>query len=477
MKYTENGFYKLTTTGFGLLAACCLGLVLLGQTARAETPINDLLPGAYQASYFDVSSSFTPSQQGYGGPGHSGGNGDALVRVVDVGNFEANSGGDLCINFYVFDDDQEMQECCSCPTTADEETTFSTINLLTSNPQFSSPLGVGVIKIVGSNDLVDCKSGGDGQLGEAGTLTVDELAEGLEAWINHSESIASNNPKFTPPFGFVTTTSVERFSHAPIDSGELASLTKLCSNIELHASGRGICLCKEPPPPPPPQTPLAVSLGYANSFNGGPPHVIPPPTPFGPGSVDFFLGVPNGPGNVFDAGAILLTNTSGQDLTLSSVTIDFGSTCTVGTGTVESATNCNGLQNTGQPTDPWAPGNPSGLTLPLLLHAGQTAILTQTNLNMSASGVSDFDTSDLPPGVSPPAPGACIADGVIPKLHFTFKVGGGSSQTLNINDTGQILNTGGVDLALCPTTPPCNGGATGFSGCGIEGHDYVHVFP
>jgi hypothetical protein len=62
------------------------GLRISSQSAFAQTPIQDFSPGSYHVSYFDVSSSFTKSQQGYGGPGHSGGDGDALVRIVDFGN-------------------------------------------------------------------------------------------------------------------------------------------------------------------------------------------------------------------------------------------------------------------------------------------------------------------------------------------------------------------------------------------------------
>src|SRR6202040_4418143 len=40
---------------------------------------------------------------------------DATVRVINDGN----TGGDLCAAFYVFDDSQEMAECCSCPVSAD----------------------------------------------------------------------------------------------------------------------------------------------------------------------------------------------------------------------------------------------------------------------------------------------------------------------------------------------------------------------
>jgi len=240
--------------------AALLGLAVwsMGPALRGTRPalaqsihgIIDLLPGSYHATYFDVSSSFTKSQQGYGGPGHSGGDGDALVHIVDVGNWENDPlDGDLCANIYVFDDDQEMQECCSCPLTADSVKTISVINDLTSNPQFSSPLGVGVIKIVTSTTFapVGCTSGGNGEPGTAGRLRVEDLTNGLTAWINHTESMASNSPSFTPPFGFVTSTSVAHFATAALDSGELlgvtAGLVPVCNNIELHASGRGICAC------------------------------------------------------------------------------------------------------------------------------------------------------------------------------------------------------------------------------------------
>lgn len=43
------------------------------------------------------------------------------------------------------------------------------ITELTSNPQFSSPLGLGVIKLVGSRNFAERASGGNGMLGEAGT--------------------------------------------------------------------------------------------------------------------------------------------------------------------------------------------------------------------------------------------------------------------------------------------------------------------
>src|SRR5208282_766609 len=473
---------KLAMAVVGGFAICSVGSGLMGGPSTAFAarigPINDLLPGAYLATYFDVSASFTKSQQGYGGPGHSGGNGDGLVRVVDVGNYEANTAtGDLCINFYVFDDDQEMQECCSCPTTADEVNIFTTINELTSNPQFSSPLGVGVIKIVGSNDAFGCINGSatGGTLATAGSIQPTWLAEGLEAWINHTESIASNNPGFKPPFGFVTTNSVEKCEHAPIDLAELTILTNECSNIELRASGRGICSCKPPPPPPPPT--ITVSVAYANNFDSDP-DFFPSNSPGWKGSAGVTPGVNYfgfaGAGE-FDGGGILIQNTSAVgSVVINGVTVDLNQpsppvNCTLGTGTT--VANCPNIVSTAlNPTNPWAVG-----VFPYTIGPGEFLMLGQSNPGLGFGAVgcapgaplcSNFDTSDLPPlGIQ--LPPSCMHDGVIPKVHVNVTIAPSPATTLTFTDTTQVLNTGGVDGADCNVPP----GRT----LGFEGSDWVEI--
>jgi len=189
-------------------------------------------------TYYDVASSAQVSAGGYGGPGHSGGSGDALIRLVDVGNFTVSTNNDpgaLCANFYVFDDDQQEQACCSCLITANGATTTSVITNLISNPAFSNAKpSLGAVKVVGS--FGTCANTPP----TAASLIAANLAEGLKGWINHAEKIATNRP---PSFAFVTSTSVERFAGAPLDSGELRELTSNCASIVRQASGAGICSC------------------------------------------------------------------------------------------------------------------------------------------------------------------------------------------------------------------------------------------
>jgi hypothetical protein len=216
--------------------------VVQTEQAFAQTQINELGQELAIQSYYDVASSQVKSAGGYGGPGHSGGDGDALVRLVNVGNFEVTTNldpGALCANFYVFDDDQQLQECCSCLITADGVTTTSTINNLTSNPAFhNAVMSLGAVKVVGSAGASPtyCKNTPP----TAGFLTAASLAEGLKGWMNHAETIASNLP---PSFAFVTSTSVEEFKDAELDSGELTELVSNCNHLIEQGSGAGICSC------------------------------------------------------------------------------------------------------------------------------------------------------------------------------------------------------------------------------------------
>src|ERR1035437_2526512 len=265
-------FGTLLTAALSAVAIWSWGSLWIGTQAQASgVPAggDPIIPirgseGSYLLSYYDVSTAFDKSEGGYGGPGHSGGAGDALLRIVNAGNFTNPAlNGDICANIYVFNDVQEMQECCSCDLSPNALVTRSTISDLTSNPLISSEsLEAGVIKIVG----VPPQSVGPGETSICPTSETFPIPEeGLHAWINHTESMASNQAGFTPPWGFVPKTSVEEFGDSKIDTGELNNLFTQCKFINQHGSGHGICKCAPPPPTTPTPTPTPTRTATPTS--------------------------------------------------------------------------------------------------------------------------------------------------------------------------------------------------------------------
>ena len=158
-------------------------------------------------------------------------------------------------------------------------------------------------------------------------------------------------------------------------------------------------------------SPLIVSVGYADNihcpaFNtnpalcvANPPNTFPNPWKGSPGISQFIgLGVE---GVGFDAGALLLTNTSGAAVHVGDVTVTIGGTT----------------------FDLWGS---------FIVPVGQSVILTQTAFDPTTLAP-NFDTSDLT--------GCCSNDGVIPTIAITI-----GSATTTLSDTNQILNTGGFDV-------------------------------
>src|SRR5271166_3872572 len=72
---------------------------------------------------------------------------DATVRITNPGT----SNGNLCAMIYVFDNDQQMDECCGCITTPDGLRTLSVTKDLTSNPLVGTVVNHGDIKLVAAS--------------------------------------------------------------------------------------------------------------------------------------------------------------------------------------------------------------------------------------------------------------------------------------------------------------------------------------
>ena len=123
----------------------------------------------------------------------------------------------------------------------------------------------------------------------------------------------------------------------------------------------------------------------------------------------------------FDSGAIRIVNNTGQTMNVTDVLV------TIGSATF----------------DLW---NTSGA---FTIAAGTDEVLAQTS-------EFNFDTSDFGNVFAP-------GNSVQPTIRVTFSLGTGASQSMTFTDSGQVLNTGGFDLAAanpCPgASNPNVGGA------------------
>jgi len=183
-----------------MLVVCTLALALFAGYASASTttPPADTL----KVNYFSNANTA-------GAP-------DGTVRITNPGT----SGGNLCAAIYVFDQDQELSECCSCLITPNGLQTLSINSNLTNNPLTGVTLATGSISIVSTKTV-----GGTCPL----PVTLTPTA-GLRSWGTHIQ-----NSNFA-----VTETE---FIDSTFSSAEQGVLQNDCYAVQLIGSGKGVCSC------------------------------------------------------------------------------------------------------------------------------------------------------------------------------------------------------------------------------------------
>ncbi len=150
---------------------------------------------------------------------------DGTLRIVNDGDYSTSQvegvpNGNLWASIYVFDDSQELQECCSCFVSADGLLSESVNKNLTANELTGRAENTrGVIKVISTytNDP-----------------TAPGFVAGLRAWQTHIQAGATK-----------TTWSV---TEAPLADSILApaeqsALDQLCSFAITLGSGYGVCSC------------------------------------------------------------------------------------------------------------------------------------------------------------------------------------------------------------------------------------------
>ena len=150
---------------------------------------------------------------------HISGVADATVRLTNPGV----TGGNLCAEIYVFDQSQQLSECCGCLVSPDGLRTLSVNGDVTGNPLTGVKSKTGVVKIVSADAFVNRS---------CDPTTIAPKAS-LVAWSTNIQK--QNASTFT-----ITETT---FQLGPLGDDELAALQQQCSFSSTLGSGQGVCSC------------------------------------------------------------------------------------------------------------------------------------------------------------------------------------------------------------------------------------------
>ena len=163
---------------------------------------------------------------------------DQFLRIINTGQTGTPTSpgqGTLCANIYVFDEVQEMVECCACPITANGLLQLSVNNSLTANPLTVPAPNSGVIKIVSTVPVVQPNqpNGVTNHVCDpTGTLAGYAPTPDLRSWATHLTQYSA---------GLYQTTEGESLP-ATLQGPEEAYLQQACQFVLYLGSGKGSCL-------------------------------------------------------------------------------------------------------------------------------------------------------------------------------------------------------------------------------------------
>ena len=151
---------------------------------------------------------------------------EQIIRVVNTGlngTPLTSPVGDICANYYVFDNYQEMAACCSCRITPNEYRAARVGADLTSNPLTPIIPKFGVVKIVttpygGSCNATASLAGANADLARLWGTHLQ--VTGGATWVTETEKLPST-----------------------LGAAEAAFLPSACSFVQYLGSGFGVCRC------------------------------------------------------------------------------------------------------------------------------------------------------------------------------------------------------------------------------------------
>jgi hypothetical protein len=163
---------------------------------------------------------------GYYSGANTVGNPDTTVRVINDGSAGE---ADLCAAFYVFDNSQELQSCCSCPVTADGIISESVNRNLLGNVLTAAINKAGVIKVLSTATARGGPSECSASAQYSGAVT-----PGIRGWITH---IQAGRTAATPQ---ITESSLKDSNYTTLEASDLETE---CQFLIRLGSGHGVCSC------------------------------------------------------------------------------------------------------------------------------------------------------------------------------------------------------------------------------------------
>jgi hypothetical protein len=147
---------------------------------------------------------------------------DGTIRLTNPGVTTGYSDGNLCAMVYVFDRNQELNECCGCTISDNGLRTLSVVNDLTANPLS------GKVPVAGSIEIVPSEPGSNGQC-NAGSPDPNGVILG---WETNVQGMTGAFQVTEMPLLLV-----------PLGNTEAKVLASECSMLEQLGSGAGVCTC------------------------------------------------------------------------------------------------------------------------------------------------------------------------------------------------------------------------------------------
>jgi hypothetical protein len=144
---------------------------------------------------------------------------DTTLRIANPGL----SGTDLCAMIYVFDQKQQLVECCGCSVSLDGLLVLSLRNDLLANPL------TGIKSIDGAVDVIAADHAGNPQC-DASSISPSGI---LAAWSTNLASAGNG----------AYTILEDNAALSPLGDQQLSASQAQCSFVRTLGSGQGTCSC------------------------------------------------------------------------------------------------------------------------------------------------------------------------------------------------------------------------------------------